>query len=83
MGVAHFFSYSPNMSTWESWNGNLILTFGQEPIPYNTEANWKNTAASLAQLATFNTYPIPDPNLYPTWQAWAHEFALIINGPSR
>lgn len=59
------------------------MFFGEEPIPYNDELNWKQTAASVAQLATFGAYPIPDPSLFENWQDWANEFGQVLNGPSR
>jgi hypothetical protein len=82
MAVQNFFPFSPSGATWESWNGNLIMFFGEEPIPYNNEINWKQTAANVAELPTFSVYPVPDPNRFASWQDWALEFTQIINGPS-
>lgn len=83
MSIQKFFPFSPILSDWESWNGNLIMFYGEEPIPYNTEENWRQTASSVAQLATFGVYPVPDPNQFENWQDWASEFGQVINGPSR
>lgn len=83
MSFEKFFPFSPSGSSWESWNGNLIMFYGEEPIPYNNELNWKQTAANVAQLPTFSVYPVPDPDKFPSWQDWALEFTQIINGPSR
>ena len=83
MAVQNFFPFSPSGSTWESWNGNLIMFFGEEPIPYNNEINWKQTAANVSELPTFSVYPVPDPDRFASWQDWALEFTQIINGPSR
>jgi hypothetical protein len=69
--------------SWEDWNGNLIMYFGEEPIPYSPEIDWKVTANNVAQLPTFASYPVPIPETYENWQDWALEFTLIINGPSR
>lgn len=77
-----FFPFSPIGMDWESWNGNLIMVYGEEPIPYNNEDSWRQTASSVAQLATFNNYPVPQPDGYENWQDWASEFTLIINGKS-
>jgi len=83
MTIQKFFPFSPSGADWESWNGNLIMFYGEEPIPYNKEDNWKHTASNVAQLSTFNAYPVPNPETYDNWQDWALEFTQIINGPSR
>jgi hypothetical protein len=82
MAFEQFFPCGTNMP-WEDWNGNLIMFYGEEPIPYNTEDDWKITAQSVAQLTTFQVFPVPDPTLFENWQDWAEEFTMIINGPSR
>jgi hypothetical protein len=46
------------------------------------EAEWKQVALSVGQLATFINYPVPDPEMYDNWQDWANEFSQIINGPT-
>lgn len=81
MAFEQFFPFGSNMS-WEDWNGNLLMFYGEEPIPYHDELNWKSTAKSVVQLATFEVYPVPDPELFENWQDWADEFTFIINGPS-
>ena len=78
-----FFPFIPEGSDWETWNGNLLIFYGQEPIPYHNEDNWRETAFNVAQLASFANYPVPSPETYENWQDWASEFTLIINGPSR
>ena len=59
------------------------MFYGEEPIPFNDELNWQQTASSVAQLSTFSVYPVPDPNQFENWQDWASEFGQVINGPSR
>lgn len=81
MAFEQFFPFGSNMS-WEDWNGNLIMFYGEEPIPYHNELDWKTTAKSVVQLTTFESYPVPDPELFANWQDWADEFTFIINGPS-
>jgi hypothetical protein len=82
MAFEQFFPCGTNMP-WEDWNGNLIMFYGEEPIPYNTENEWRNTAQSVAQLTTFQVFPVPDPDTFEKWQDWAEELTMIINGPSR
>jgi len=83
MSIQQFFPFLPEYSTWENWNGNLIMYYGEEPIPYVEEQDWKVTANNVAQLPTFSVYPVPLPDLYENWQDWAREFTLIINGPTQ
>jgi len=67
---------------WQSWNGNLIMYYAEEPVPYGEEVFWASTAKSIAELPTFAAYPVPDPSEYADWQTWARDFTEIINGPS-
>lgn len=83
MAFQQFFPYTPNGMSWEDWNGNLIMFYGQEPIGYHPEDQWRETARGLNQLTTFEVYPIPSPDAYENWQDWALEFTEIINGPSQ
>lgn len=78
-----FFPFIPNDMDWNNWNGNLAMYFGAEPIPYAPEDEWKITAKNISQLPRFEVYPVPDPDLFETWQEWAYQFTLIINGPSK
>jgi len=75
-----YFPFLPQHSSWEDFNGNLIMYYGQELIPYTTEDDWQHTANGMAQSATFSSYPLPNPAVYNTWQDWAAEFVLIVNG---
>jgi hypothetical protein len=81
--IQRFFPFSPEYSTWESFNGALLMIYSEEPIPYMSEIDWKATADSMAQLPTFLAYPISDSEGYATWQDWANDFTQIVNGPSQ
>jgi hypothetical protein len=84
MSLQTFFPFIPEGSDWQTWNGNLIMFFSEEPIPYvEDDEQWRIVAKNVSQLPTFLVYPVPDPDLYQTWQPWASEFTLIINGPSQ
>lgn len=83
MALQSFFPFIPSYSNWEDWNGNLIMFYGEEPIPVLPEAEWKSVANNVAQLPTFLNYPVPSPDLYENWQDWANEFTEIINGPTQ
>jgi hypothetical protein len=78
-----FFPFIPEGMEWGNWNGNLVMFYSEEPIPYVTDENdWKMVAKNVSQLPTFEVYPVPDPDLFDNWQDWAFEFTLIINGPT-
>jgi hypothetical protein len=83
MAINQFFPFSPDFNTWEHFNGGLLHYYGEEPIPMLSEDEWKQVALSVGQLATFINYPVPDPEMYDTWQDWTLAFTEIINGPTR
>jgi hypothetical protein len=84
MSLQTFFPFIPEGSDWQTWNGNLVMFFSEEPIPYvEDDTQWRMVAKNVSQLPNFEVYPVPDPDLYATWQPWASEFTLIINGPSQ
>lgn len=77
-----FFPILPDYMDWDTWNGNLLIYYGQRNIELATEENWKDGAMNIVQSAIFSRYPVPDPYTYDTWQDWAREFTTIINGPT-
>ena len=78
-----FFPFFPDYMSWEDWNGNFIIYYGQEPIGMSSEDDWKIIASQITQLQTFSAYPISDPANYENWQDWAKDLSVTINGPSR
>ena len=68
--------------SWEDWNGNLLVSYGELNIPYNTEDNWQETASVLASNTAMAAYPVPAPGEYDDWRQWAKEFTEIVNGQS-
>ena len=78
-----YFPYSPEYSSWEDFNGNLIIAYGYEPVPYHSEKDWLETARAMSQMSTFAVYPIPNPEMFTNWSDWAKEFSLIVNGSSK
>jgi hypothetical protein len=83
MAFQQFFPVTPNEMSWEDWNGNFILYYGQEPVAFHPEAEWQIAAAQIASLPTFSAYPIPMPDDYVNWQDWALQVTSIINGSSQ
>lgn len=66
--------------TWENWNGNMIHYFGEEPLPYLTELNWKDFANNMIGLPTFSTYGLAGPDTFATWQDWVKSIIGAVNG---
>jgi hypothetical protein len=83
MSFQQFFPCLPDYMTWDDWNGNLAIYYGQKNIEFASEENWQEGAFNILNSEAFAVYPIPDPSTYGTWQDWAREFTEIINGPSR
>lgn len=77
-----FFPVLPDYMTWEDWNGNLLIYYGQRNIEVDSELDWRAGAYNIVQSPIFGRYPVPDPSTFETWQDWAREFTEIINGPS-
>lgn len=77
-----FFPCTPNGMSWEDWNGNFIIYYGQEPIAYHTEEEWQIAANQIASLTTFAAYPVPTADGFENWQDWALQVTEIINGSS-
>lgn len=69
-------------STWESWNGNMLHYFGQEPLPRVDEKEWTDFARSMIGLPTFSTYGLPGPDGYGSWQDWVSAIIGLVNGPT-
>ena len=76
------FPFSVENTDWQAFNGNLIMYYGQEPIPISSEDDWAITAKNVSQIPSFVQYNIPDPEGFENWQDWAKEVTLIINGKS-
>jgi len=81
--IQGYFPYLPDHSTWEEFNGNLFVEYGGRNIVFSTEDRWEDTARALGQSESFSSYPVPSPDGFEDWQAWARAFVTIINGPAR
>jgi len=77
------FPFLPDYMTWEEWNGNFVIYYGEEPVSISPEEEWQTTAIQIMNLPTFSAYPISGPDTFENWQDWTRELALTINGPSR
>ena len=77
-----FFPIGSDYMSWEDWNGNFIIYYGQENVPFTSEEEWKITANVIAGSATFSVFPIPLPDKFEAWQDWAQAVTQSINGKS-
>lgn len=82
LSIQQNFPFSPDYMSWEDWNGNLAIFYGEENIIFSEEADWKTTAESTAAMTAFAPYAVPDPANYDNWQDWATDFTQSVNGQS-
>lgn len=78
--IQEFFPILPDYMSWEDWNGNLAIYYGQRNITFVPEEGWRQGAENIVQSPLFSRFPVPDPSTFETWQDWAYEFTNIING---
>ena len=78
-----FFPVLPDYMSWEDWNGNLAMYYGQKNIEFSPEDSWRQGAMNIVMSETFGVYPVPVPDTFENWQDWAYEFTNIVNGASR
>ena len=63
-----FFPCVPNYMSWDDWNGNFVIYYGQETLPMVPEDRWQEAANEIASLPTFAAYPIPGGQTFANWQ---------------
>lgn len=83
MPLQQSFPFGTDYMSWDDWNGNFAMWYGEEPIPVLSEEEWYEVANAICQLPTFLAYPVPNPDGFETWQDWAGAVSIIINGPSQ
>jgi hypothetical protein len=69
-------------ATWDSWNGNMLHYFGEEPLPRVDEAEWPEFARQMIQLTAFAAFGLPTPDGFGTWQDWVSTVVTMVNGPT-
>ena len=74
--------FLPDNEPWEDWNGSMLEYFGQEPIPYVVEEEWKDFAMAMIATPTFANYALPGPEGFERWQDWVMAIIGLINGPT-
>lgn len=83
MPLQQSFPFGTFLMSWDDWNGNFVMWYGEEPIPVLPEESWLEVADAISQLPTFLNYPIPNGDGYDNWQDWASAVSVIINGPTQ
>lgn len=74
--------FLPDNEPWEDWNGSMLEYFGQEPIPYVVEDEWRDFAMAMIGTPTFANYALPSPDGFERWQDWVMAIIGLINGPT-
>lgn len=82
LSLQRHFPFLPDYMSWEDWNGNLAIYFGQLNIPFTDETDWQTTAKVIAGDTAMSSFPVPHPDGYADWQQWAKDFTEIVNGQS-
>lgn len=72
--------FLPDYSTWNDWNGNLILYFAEQQFPDLPEAQWKAVANAVTTNPVFDKFAVPSPELFEDWREWARELTTAVNG---
>lgn len=80
--IQQFFPFSSDYMSWEDWNGNVAIIYGELNVPFTSEQDWKTTAQLLSSNTALSAYPIPNPETFENWQDWADQFTQSINGQS-
>lgn len=80
--IQPFFVVNPDYMSWEDYNGNIAISYGEMNIPFTSEDDWQTTAKVLTSNTALASYPVPHPDLYDDWRQWAQDFTEIINGQS-
>jgi hypothetical protein len=80
--IIQSFPFGTAYSSFEEWSGNFIQWYGKEAIGQGTDDNWQEIAHQIVNTPSFSAYGIKSPNEYDTWQEWAEDITLAINGPT-
>lgn len=80
--IQEFFPCVPDLMSWEDWIGNFTIYYGSQNIMILPEEQWRDCARHIGSMAVFEAYPVPSPDTFESWQEWALETTLLINGPS-
>ena len=80
--IVQSFPFSTAYTDFEEWVGNFIQWYGKEPIGQGTTNDWKEIAFQVVGSPSFAAYGLQSPDTYETWQEWAEDVSLAINGPT-
>jgi hypothetical protein len=80
--IVQSFPFSTAYSDFEEWSGNFIQWYGQEGIGQGAENEWLEIARQIVSAPSFAAYGLKSPDEYDTWQEWAEDVSLAINGPT-
>jgi len=81
MAKTYFIDIYPEFNTWNDWHSNVGYVLAEQNLPFvEDEAEWHEFAKAFAEAPAFATYGLPEHDAYPTWQEWAKDLLVAING---
>jgi len=80
--IIQSFPFSTEYNNFEEWSGNFIMWYGKEAIGQGDDNNWQEIANQIVNTPSFAAYGLKSPEEYDTWQEWAKDLTLAINGPT-
>jgi len=80
--IVQSFPFGTAHTTFEDWVGNFIQWYGEQGIGQGTENNWTEIADQITGCPSFSAYGLQSAEKYQTWQDWAADISLAINGPT-
>jgi len=80
--IVQSFPFATAYMDFEEWTGNFIQWYGQEGVGQGTETEWQEIARQIVAVPSFAAYGLQSPEAYGTWQEWAEDLSLAINGPT-
>ena len=83
MTISQAIPFLPDGMSWSDWYGNMLHYFGEEPLPYVAEPDWKQLASGVVLLPTFSVYGGIDPAPFEDWREWARQFITVVNGDTQ
>ena len=80
--IVQSFPFATAYSDFEEWSGNFVQWYGQEGVGQGTENDWQEIARQRVASPSFAAYGLQSPEVFQTWQEWAEDVSLAINGPT-
>jgi len=66
-----------DLPTWAATISADLAPFGQIPVT-TSEGNWRAWAQLIRGIPAVAALNVPDPQWFPNWQSWAHQFNSAV-----